>query len=67
MNLIFKAFAFGVVIGNIIPILLMVLLSTEPHKCNEKEYKDALCKCNSERAKVREILKGDSLKTLLYW
>lgn len=39
----------------------------EKHICKEKEYQEAFCKCNSERAKVREILKGDSLKTLLYW
>lgn len=56
---------FCITMGTIVGCV--VANSKEPHQCQEKEYKEAFCKCNSERAKVREILKGDSLKTLLYW
>ena len=37
------------------------------HTCHEAEYKKAFLDCMKDREKVREILKGDSLKTLLYW
>jgi len=44
-----------------------VLFSSEiSHQC-PPSYKEAYFNCMKDREKVREILKGDSLHTLLYW
>jgi hypothetical protein len=42
-------------------------LNNERHVCKEKEYQEAYLNCMKDREKVREILRGDSLHTLLYW
>lgn len=59
----------GWLIGLMVVVIILMRERSEKNKIEieNKELRESFAKCNGERMKVKSIIKGDSLKTLLYW